>query len=204
MVARWVSALALMGPALAMAQTATPQRSPRSNSLEEIVVTATRREENLLDVPLSIAAYTQQSLDQKGVRTIEDLARITPGLSIMQGFSGIRYISIRGIESRWGATTTGVYIDETPIQVRSLSISTNFYPALFDLERVEVLRGPQGTLFGAGAMGGAVRFIIAKPNLNDYSASVRTEAAFTEGGDPTYEAAARSAGRWSRTRSASV
>jgi iron complex outermembrane recepter protein len=188
MVARWVSALALMGPALAMAQTATPQRSPRSNSLEEIVVTATRREENLLDVPLSIAAYTQQSLDQKGVRTIEDLARITPGLSIMQGFSGIRYISIRGIESRWGATTTGVYIDETPIQVRSLSISTNFYPALFDLERVEVLRGPQGTLFGAGAMGGAVRFIIAKPNLNDYSASVRTEAAFTEGGDPTYEA----------------
>jgi iron complex outermembrane recepter protein len=187
MIARWVSALALMGPAMAMAQNAPPQRSARSASLEEIVVTATRREENLLEVPLSIAAYTQESLDQKGVRTIEDLARITPGLSIMQGFSGIRYISIRGVESRWGATTTGVYIDETPIQVRSLSISTNFYPALFDLERVEVLRGPQGTLFGAGAMGGAVRFIIRKPDLNEYSGSVRTEAGFTEGGDPTYE-----------------
>ena len=186
MVARWVSALALMGPAMAMAQNATPQR-PARGSLEEIVVTATRREENLLDVPLSIAAYTQESLDQKGVRSIEDLARITPGLSIMQGFSGIRYISIRGVESRWGATTTGVYIDETPIQVRSLSISTNFYPALFDLERVEVLRGPQGTLFGAGAMGGAVRFIIKKPDLNDYSGAVRSEVGFTEGGDPTYE-----------------
>jgi iron complex outermembrane receptor protein len=186
MVARWVSALALMGPAVAMAQNATPQR-PARGSLEEIVVTATRREENLLEVPLSIAAYTQEALDQKGVRTIEDLARITPGLSIMQGFSGIRYISIRGVESRWGATTTGVYIDETPIQVRSLSISTNFYPALFDLERVEVLRGPQGTLFGAGAMGGAVRFIIKKPDLIDYSGAVRSEVGFTEGGDPTYE-----------------
>ena len=181
------SALVLMGPAAALAQTASPERSARSG-LEEIIVTATRREESLLKVPVSIAAYTQESLDEKGVRSIEDLARITPGLSIMQGFSGIKYISIRGVESRWGATTTGVYIDETPIQVRSLSISTNFYPALFDLERVEVLRGPQGTLFGAGAMGGAVRFIIAKPDLNDYSASVRTEAAFTEGGDPTYEA----------------
>jgi iron complex outermembrane recepter protein len=188
MVARWVSALALMGPAMAMAQTAQPQRPARSGSLEEIVVTATRREANLLEVPLSIAAYTQESLDQKGVRNIEDLARITPGLNIMQGFSGIKYISIRGIESRWGATTTGVYIDETPVQVRSLSISTNFYPALFDLERVEVLRGPQGTLFGAGAMGGAVRFIIKKPDLNEYSGSVRTEAGFTEGGDPSYEA----------------
>ena len=186
MIARWVSALALMGPAVAMAQNATPQR-PARGSLEEIVVTATRREENLLEVPLSIAAYTQEALDQKGVRTIEDLARITPGLSIMQGFSGIRYISIRGVESRWGATTTGVYIDETPIQVRSLSISTNFYPALFDLERVEVLRGPQGTLFGAGAMGGAVRFIIKKPDLIDYSGAVRSEVGFTEGGDPTYE-----------------
>jgi iron complex outermembrane receptor protein len=79
MVARWVSALALMGPAVAMAQNATPQR-PARGSLEEIVVTATRREENLLEVPLSIAAYTQEALDQKGVRTIEDLARITPGL----------------------------------------------------------------------------------------------------------------------------
>jgi outer membrane receptor protein involved in Fe transport len=160
----------------------------RRGSLEEIVVTATRREETLLNVPVSIAAYSQATLDQKGVRNIEDLARITPGLNIMQGFSGIKYISIRGIESRWGATTTGVYIDETPIQVRSLSISTNWYPALFDLERVEVLRGPQGTLFGAGAMGGAVRFILAKPNLNEFSGSARTEAAFTEGGDPSYEA----------------
>lgn len=183
------SALALVAPAVAMAQGAAPEQSAVSGTLQEIIVTATRREETILEVPMSIAAYSQESLDQKGVRSIEDLTRITPGLSIMQGFSGIKYISIRGVESRWGATTTGVYIDETPIQVRSLSISTNFYPALFDLERVEVLRGPQGTLFGAGAMGGAVRFILAKPGLTDYSGSVRTELGFTERGDWSQEAA---------------
>ena len=178
-----VSALALVYPAVTMAQARLPDETARSGTLQEIVVTATRRAETILDVPISMAAYTQESLDQKGVRSIEDLARITPGLSIMQGFSGIKYISIRGVESRWGATTTGVYIDEIPVQVRSLSVSTNFYPALFDLERVEVLRGPQGTLFGAGAMGGAVRFILAKPGLTEYSASARTEVGFTEGGD---------------------
>jgi iron complex outermembrane receptor protein len=176
-------ALALMGPAAAMAQATSSAQSASSGTLQEIIVTATRREETLLDVPISMAAYTQETLDRKGVRSIEDLARITPGLSIMQGFSGIKYISIRGVESRWGATTTGVYIDETPVQVRSLSVSTNFYPALFDLERVEVLRGPQGTLFGAGAMGGAVRFILAKPGLTEYTASARTEVGFTEHGD---------------------
>jgi iron complex outermembrane receptor protein len=182
------SALALVCPAMAMAQTAPAEQSSANNTLQEIIVTATRREETILDVPISMAAYTQQALNQKGVRNIEDLARITPGLSIMQGFSGIKYISIRGVESRWGATTTGVYIDETPVQVRSLSVSTNFYPALFDLERVEVLRGPQGTLFGAGAMGGAVRFILAKPGLKEYSASARTEVGFTERGDWSEEA----------------
>lgn len=176
-------ALALVGPAAALAQTTSSAQSATNGSLQEIVVTATRREETLLDVPISMAAYTQETLDRKGVRSIEDLARITPGLSIMQGFSGIKYISIRGVESRWGATTTGVYIDETPVQVRSLSVSTNFYPALFDLERVEVLRGPQGTLFGAGAMGGAVRFILAKPGLTEYTASARTEVGITEQGD---------------------
>ncbi|MFC4313987.1 TonB-dependent receptor [Steroidobacter flavus] len=182
------SALALVCPVVTMAQTTSPEQSATSNTLQEIIVTATRREETILEVPISIAAYTQESLDQKGVRSIEDLARITPGLSITQGFSGIKYISIRGVESRWGATTTGVYIDETPVQVRSLSISTNFYPALFDLERVEVLRGPQGTLFGAGAMGGAVRFILAKPGLKEYSGSARTEVGFTERGDWSQEA----------------
>ncbi|WP_206435798.1 TonB-dependent receptor [Tsuneonella rigui] len=153
----------------------------------EIIVTATRREESILDVPISLEAYGQDELDLKGARGIEDIARITPGVTIEQGLGGAQYIAIRGLFSTVGATMTGVYIDDTPVQVRSLVLAANFYPAIFDLDRVEVLRGPQGTLFGAGAMGGAVRYILPKPSLTEYSGSARAELAFTEGGDPSYE-----------------
>lgn len=202
----WVgaSALALCLPVSAMAETSeqsasdsasaqqnsgdkrTTQQSASANS-NEIVVTATRRDESILEVPLSITAYSQQDLDIKGVRNIEDLVRMTPGISLNQGTLGIKYLVIRGLTSSVGATMNGVYIDDTPVQVRSLSVATNFYPAMFDLERIEVLRGPQGTLFGAGAMGGAIRFISAKPSFDGYSGYGRAEVGFTKGGDPSYE-----------------
>ncbi len=193
------SALALSSPIAAMAQSAPPaaksqenQQAPSSDIASDdpntIIVTATRRDESALNVPVSLAAYSQEKLDVKGIRNIEDLARITPGLTISQGFSGIKYIGIRGLSSSVGATMTGVYLDDTPVQVRSLVLSTNFYPALYDLERVEVLRGPQGTLFGAGAMGGAVRFIQAKPSLTEYSGNMRSELGITEGGAVSWEA----------------
>lgn len=97
-------------------------------------------------------------------------------------------ISIRGIVSESGFATTGVYIDDTPIAVRTIFPASNAYPRVFDLERVEVLRGPQGTLFGAGAQGGVVRFITPKPSLTDFSVYARTEGAIVEGGDSNYEA----------------
>jgi iron complex outermembrane receptor protein len=183
------SAFAVACPAMAMAQsgpaeeeTATPARDAN-----EIIVTATRRAESLLDVPISIAAYSQETLDQKGIRSVEDLVRNTPGVNLTQGFSGIRYIAIRGLQSSVGATMTGIYIDDTPVHIRSLVLMSFFSPALYDLERVEVLRGPQGTLFGSSAMGGAVRFITAKPTLDKFTGNARAELGFTEGGDPTYE-----------------
>lgn len=199
-----ISALALSCPVAAFAETAdaaeaadAAQAAPgesgrtaadeRPRSDNDIIVTATRREETVLDVPLSIAAYSQDTLDQKGIRNVEDLARNTPGVTLTQGFSGIRYIAIRGLQSSVGATMTGVYIDDTPIHIRSLVLMSFASPALYDLDRVEVLRGPQGTLFGSSAMGGAVRFITAKPTLDKFTGNARAELAFTEGGDPTYE-----------------
>lgn len=184
------AALALASPLAATAQTDDSQEEiPLGpNELEEIIVTATRRDVSILDVPLSIEAFSQEMLDQKGIRNIEDLARYTPGMSLSQGFSNIKYISIRGLSSSVGATMTGIYIDDTPIHIRSLVLMTFFYPALYDLERVEVLRGPQGTLFGSSAMGGAVRFITAKPNLSEFEGNFRSELGFTEDGDPSYEA----------------
>jgi outer membrane receptor protein involved in Fe transport len=166
--------------------------------LEEIVVTAERRSQRLEDVPISVAAFSQEKLDSQGVRSIDDIARLTPGLNFQRnGGSANNYngesseIAIRGIQSSAGPQTTGIYIDDTPIQGRHLQFSTvNPFPALFDLDRVEVLRGPQGTLFGAGSEGGTVRFITPEPGLHQYSGYARSELAYTKGGAPSYEVGA--------------
>lgn len=120
----------------------------------DIVVTATRRQSALSDVPISLVAETQEALDQKGVKDISAIARTTPGLNFAPGANGGNSISIRGIASNIGASTTGVYIDNTPIQARQVGAGQSggtVFPTVFDLERVEILRGPQGTLFGAGS-----------------------------------------------------
>jgi outer membrane receptor protein involved in Fe transport len=164
-----------------------------NEALEEIVVTAQRREESLQNVPISITAFSRAAMDAQGTRTIDDLSRLTPGISFVRSANNNNSessdISIRGISSNAGAATTGIYIDDTPIQGRHLSFpSYNTYPALFDIERVEVLRGPQGTLFGAGSEGGTVRFISPDPSLNKSSLYARSEVAATAHGDPVYEA----------------
>jgi iron complex outermembrane recepter protein len=165
-----------------------------SVALEEIVVTATRRELPLSKVPDSVATLGPQSMEQQDVRSIADIARLVPGVNLASGGVGgdiggwASNISIRGISSVTGSATTGVYIDDTPVQVRHLgNASTNLYPQVFDLERIEVLRGPQGTLFGAGAEGGAIRFLTEQPSFDRYSAYARTELANTEDGGLTYE-----------------
>ncbi len=155
--------------------------------LTEIVVTATRHEETISRVPLSISAFSQETMDLKGIKDINDVVRFTPGLSIDN--SGTNAISIRGISSSGGAGTTGIYIDETPIQMRALGFNPDdTLPKTFDLERVEVLRGPQGTLFGSGSEGGTVRYILAQPSLTKESSYLRSEVSYTRGGEATYEA----------------
>lgn len=190
---RWtVLGMALVG-VVATAVPATVRSAEAA--LQEVVVTAQRREESVQDVPISITAYAQEQMDMQGMRSVDDMVRVAPGISFGRstfGTSLVSSISIRGISSGAGAATTGVYIDETPIQVRATIASGNFsgnaYPRLFDLERVEVLRGPQGTLFGAGAEGGAIRFITPQPSLTERSLYVRTEYGQTEGGAPSSEA----------------
>lgn len=153
----------------------------------EIIVTATRQSQTLSKVPMSVTAYGQERLDTQGVRQIEDLSRLTPGVSF-EKTSLKTNIAIRGISSGAGAATTGIYIDDTPIQVRSLGYSaSNPYPVIFDLERVEILRGPQGTLFGAGSQGGTVRFLQTAPNMQRASVYGRAEVATTQNGDISYE-----------------
>ena len=150
----------------------------------EIVVTATRRAEALSKVAISVTALSQAALDTRGIKDISGVVRQTPGIQFdPNGFGNQTNIAIRGVSSTVGAATTGIYIDDTPIQSRVVGYSTtNTFPAVFDLSRVEVLRGPQGTLFGAGSEGGTVRFITTQPSLDAVHIYARGEAAATEGG----------------------
>jgi len=158
-----------------------------NSEIAEIIVTATRREESLSRVPISVSAFSQETMDQRGVKDITDLVRYTPGVSIDQ--TGTNAISIRGISSSGGAGTTGIYLDDTPIQMRSVGFNPDdTLPKTFDLDRVEVLRGPQGTLFGSGSEGGTVRYILTQPSLTKDSTYVKSEVSYTQYGEPSYEA----------------
>ena len=163
-------------------------------ALEEVVVTATRQADTVNRVPLSVSAQTQRTLDQQGIRNIADLTGAVPALNVSQGAPGVAFVSIRGIQNNGqGAATTGFYLDDTPITKRGAfgcGLCTGNgtpIPPLFDLDRVEVLRGPQGTLFGSGSQGGTIRYITPQPSLTRYSTYVRLEASDTWNGKPSYE-----------------
>ena len=139
----------------------------------EIVVTATRRAERLQDVPISITAFSQDELNQKGIVGYETLARETPGVVLNKQSANFANFSSRGIANNtYGAnlqSTVAVYIDELPIT--TIGNATTLDPALFDVDRVEILRGPQGTLFGSGSLSGAIRILNKNPDLKDFHAS---------------------------------
>jgi outer membrane receptor protein involved in Fe transport len=162
-----------------------PQAGP--DELNEVIVTANRQGETAISrVPMSIVAQTQKSLDELGIKTSQDLQRIVPSLRI--GFNGGNGppISIRGIQGN-NAATTGVYLDESPLQARTLgglvTGGGTFLPLLFDLERIEVLKGPQGTLYGSSSEGGTIRYITPEPSLSEYSTYARAEANTINHGD---------------------
>jgi outer membrane receptor protein involved in Fe transport len=171
-----------------VAQETSDEAAPR---LEELVVTATRQSQGLNRVPISVTAMTEAQLQAIGAKQVDDIVRQTPGISIGRATTSPlgATVTVRGISAGGvGAGTTGIYIDDTPIQVRTIGFSSSStFPVVFDLARVEVLRGPQGTLFGAGAEGGAIRFITPEPSFEKFSGNARTELSSTAHGDPSYE-----------------
>ena len=190
LLAQAICGLALViGGASARAQALQIPSTPTAQ-IDEVIVTATRQAQPLSKVAASVVALNEKALDVRGVKDVGDIARLTPGVELnANGFGTQSDISIRGISSQVGAATTGIYIDDTPIQTRIVGYSaTNTYPLVFDLDRVEVLRGPQGTLFGSGSEGGTIRFITPQPSLSKYSIYARAEGSGTDGGDASYEA----------------
>ena len=152
----------------------------------DIVVTAQKREQRLLDVPLAIQAISGADLEAAGDTQLNDVVKEIPGAaSVSRSGPGYETISIRGISSgTTGDATVGYYIDDVPFGVPNLQLAPP--SRLFDLQRVEVLRGPQGTLYGQGAMGGTIRLVTAQPDLERIAVRGQLEGSMTEGGDPSY------------------
>jgi iron complex outermembrane recepter protein len=189
-----VSAACTLGAPCAFSLESADAASASSDgTLDEIIITAERREEKLDKVPISVTAFSQRTLDDLHIENLADLATIVPGLDIQTNpplNQDAGDIAIRGIFSGGNAPTTQIYIDETPVAIRQMNgagLSVSPYPNIFDLDRIEVLRGPQGTLFGASAMGGAIRFITPQPSLNDASGFTKADISYTDGGSPSYE-----------------
>jgi outer membrane receptor protein involved in Fe transport len=163
-----------------------------SGGLEEVVVTAQRRTESLQDVPLSITALTGDTLSQLNVSTVEEFVRFLPSVTTASIGPGQSNIYMRGLNTgtlgTQGSGTNGpwpnvaVYLDEQSTQVPGRNLDV--YAA--DFERIEVLTGPQGTLFGAGAQAGVLRYITNKPQFNEMSSSVKAGVASTSDGDESY------------------
>lgn len=149
--------------------------------LDTIIVTATRRSEPLKDVPLSVTVLSQDELDAKGAVGYEGLANETPGVVLNRASANFNNFTARGIATNgYNAnlqSTVAIYIDELPISANGNS--TVLDPSLYDVERVEFLRGPQGTLFGSGSLAGALRILTRAPDPNVFEGSVLVDLGMT-------------------------
>jgi len=152
-----------------------------AKDLDTVVVTATRRSEPLKDVPISITALSQDELDAKGVVGYEGLAYETPGVVLNRASANFNNFTARGIATNgYNAnlqSTVAIYIDELPISANGNS--TILDPSLYDVERVEFLRGPQGTLFGSGSLAGALRILTRAPDPNVFEGSFLADVGVT-------------------------
>jgi iron complex outermembrane recepter protein len=176
----------LFPPLTAIAQTTTATvgaPSAGGSELAEIVVTARKTNERLQDTPMSVAVITADAIEKTSATTLQDLGRETAGLTIVSAAPGQNQVILRGLS---GNNTVGLYLDDTPltIGIGNAVQPTNFDmdPALFDLDRVEVLRGPQGSLYGASSFGGTVRYITNQPNLGEEHITTKATVSATEDG----------------------
>jgi iron complex outermembrane receptor protein len=158
--------------------------------LGEVIVTATRRAERLQDVSESIAAFDSATLAMRGVQQIDDIVKYIPGMSIAQREPGGTTIVFRGVASsgiQFGAvSSSALYLDEQPIT----QSGRNPDPRFIDIERVEALRGPQGTLYGASSQSGTLRVITAKPDPTGFDAWTEAQVSSVSEGDTGYDVSA--------------
>jgi iron complex outermembrane receptor protein len=152
---------------------------------EQIMVSAQKRDERAFDVPISLVALSADELQKRKVNSIEDLNFAVPGIAVQSGGGVFRRIALRGLSNSAGpgAPLVGMYLDEASVSP-ALQF-THFDLRTYDLERVEVLRGPQGTLYGEGSLGGTIRFITRSPELDRFEFGADAAATYTKNGAPS-------------------
>lgn len=176
----------------AYAQTVASAGPQQGNRIQEIIVTSQKRSEKLKDVPISISVLGGQELARSHIAGFEDITRTVPSVSFAAGGGGNGVgvgeddIEIRGVSSSSGTATTGLYLDDTSITVNQNSGVGAVEPLAVDIDRIEVLRGPQGTLYGASSEGGTVRYIQNQPKLDTYEAKLTSDLSGTFHGGVNY------------------
>jgi iron complex outermembrane receptor protein len=177
----------VLGISLALKVNAESAATPDSAGvpLDEIVVTASKRVSTVQDTPISISAVSGSDLLARGVDSLATLAQGTPGVSLKSEGPSQTEIEMRGMTSSGGnSATVGFYLDDIPLAGPASAQNGHVVidPDLYDLNRIEILRGPQGTLFGSGSMGGTVRLISNQPNLSQFQATAQSVLSGTDGG----------------------
>jgi iron complex outermembrane receptor protein len=194
-VAGVASGLACLVPLTALAQAAAAAASPASAasapSLEiaRVIITAQKRKEDIQGVPVSVSVVSAEQLKASQINTVEDLTRNVPNISFStQAGPGLGTVEIRGVSSQAGSATVSTYLDDVSLNTRNLYSTGTAEPHFFDLENVEVLRGPQGTLYGASSLGGTIKYVSKQPDLKSFGASASAQTSYTEHGGANYQA----------------
>jgi len=164
------------------AEAGAPEAAP-AGGLQQVVVTAQKRKEDVKDVPISISVIGGDDLQAQRITNFDDISRAVAGVSFnaASASEGTTYVVVRGVSSTSGSSTVGIYMDDVSITLK------NFYdgasqPRLFDLDRIEVLKGPQGTLWGDSSEGGTIRFVSKQPDMNTFSSEVGLDGSNTDHG----------------------
>ena len=181
-----LAALGVAAPFLAQQGQAADVATPAdSDALTTIIVTAEKRSEPLKDVPMSVTALSGDSLDALQARSFADYAAMVPGLSLNATQPGLTRLTLRGQNSGGVGSTVAVYMDESPFGSSTALLNGSIITGDFDtwdLQRVEVLRGPQGTLYGANSEGGLLKFVSTAPVLNKFSGEAELTGESVSGG----------------------
>lgn len=155
----------------------------------EVIVTAEKRDQRAADIPISINVVTAADIETRGARDFLDVLLSIPGVSYSATESGLTRYSIRGVSTSAASPTVGIYLDDISLLTIGTSFSGAADPMLVDLDRIEVLKGPQGTLYGGSAMGGAIKYVTRRPELDRFEVTANAGIASVEHGGLSYNAA---------------